>query len=497
MAGSGSALEPASGWRPASAWTAASAYRVRDDRLESSFGDDAMTLAPNSAARATPDGGAAQGVGGLTDLPVKVRLLGSFALVAVVAVAVAAVMSLALGDVRQALPEGLPPDAAAAIKQELVRARMLGLGLAGFAVVTGFVLAVLQARAVAGPVTRITEAMDRLAAGETDVALPAADSADEIGRMARAIGTFRDNAREVQRLQRERAEQQRREEDARQRQRQDMASELERVLDRVVGSVQGDIETMQREAQELLDARTQADQRIGDVNAATQTAHQLTESFAQSASELTRAIGDIEGRINQASEMSQKVSRDAQSTDETIQKLVEAADAITEIIDMIRDIAKRTNLLALNATVEAKRAGEYGKSFSVVASEIQKLSRRTNEATEHVETHISDIKRRTDETAQKVRGIIDGVNGINESAAEISSVMEQQARSAQQISDDVNRTRDQIETVRQSVEVVKEASQKAAETSKQVQQSADKVAKGVQEARGEVSGFLDQAVKQT
>ena len=99
------------------------------------------------------------------------------------------------------------------------------------------------------------------------------------------------------------------------------------------------------------------------------------------------------------------VSR-ADQTDERIGQLSRAAQQIGEVVKLITAIAEQTNLLALNATIEAARAGEAGRGFAVVASEVKSLASQTAKATDEISCHISGIQSATQ----------DSVNAIKETA---------------------------------------------------------------------------------
>src|SRR5690606_23140721 len=111
----------------------------------------------------------------------------------------------------------------------------------------------------------------------------------------------------------------------------------------------------------------------------------------------------------------------------------EAAQKIGEVVELISTIAEQTNLLALNATIEAARAGEAGKGFAVVASEVKGLAGQTAKATEEIAAQIRAVQAVSAEAADAIRGIGDTIARINDTAAAIAAAVEQQGAATSEI----------------------------------------------------------------
>lgn len=150
----------------------------------------------------------------------------------------------------------------------------------------------------------------------------------------------------------------------------------------------------------------------------------------------------------------QRLSGQVDSTAKVIDQVKQDSDAITSVLDVIRGIAEQTNLLALNAAIEAARAGEQGRGFAVVADEVRTLAQRTaqstmdiqrmieglqqgaTQATDSMRISLSQAQEGRDKVAQTgdiLAQVLQGINGINDKNTQIASAAEQQAAVADEI----------------------------------------------------------------
>jgi methyl-accepting chemotaxis protein len=364
---------------------------------------------------------------------------------------------------------------------------VVGIGIA--VVAAGLILSYLIGRSITRPLDGLSGAMARLAEGDTTTDIPATDAKDEIGRMARTVIVFRDNAVERERLARNEAESNR----ARERRSEAIGTTIARFEQSVaeaLAKVRGAADRLEGAASALNGA---ADAVSAETRAAEERVAAASENVgaaAASAEELSGSIGAIAQQAAKSTEVAHRAVAEAQRTVTTMSDLSNAASRIGEVIGLIQAIAGQTNLLALNATIEAARAGEAGRGFAVVASEVKSLAGQTGKATEEVAAQIGAIQSAAADAAQaiqQVNAIIEDMSGI---ATSVSAAVEEQNAAVGSIAEGVNRASSDARSGAQAMSRVAGRTQDARTTAGDVKALAEALAAEAESLDGEVLRFL-------
>ncbi len=247
--------------------------------------------------------------------------------------------------------------------------------------------------------------------------------------------------------------------------------------------------TMMDVSQQMGANAEEASSETNEVSASARTVRNSLQSVASAVEELTASIGEISSNANEASKMATGAVDMTESTHAVITQLGESSSKISDIIKLITSIAEQTNLLALNASIEAGRAGEAGKSFAVVASEVKQLSQEIAESAGNVRAQIEAIQSDTRNAVEAIREVSTTIQQINDIQAAIAGAVNQQAMTANEISQNINRAAEGSVNISDHVDSVAETARHTASGAGDTQAAASQLAEMASELQTFVSKF--------
>src|SRR5438034_7111704 len=180
----------------------------------------------------------------------------------------------------------------------------------------------------------------------------------------------------------------------------------------------------------------------------------------------------------------------ARVTNDRVSELSKAAGRIGDVVELINTIAEQTNLLALNATIEAARAGEAGRGFAVVASEVKSLAVQTAKATEEIASQILAVQGSTTTAVGAIRNIAGRMKEISSYTTAVAASVEQQNAATSEISDNVAGAAAGTGTMAAVLSDVAGAATATRSSAETVLSASRSVENAVAKLRGEVETFL-------
>ena len=252
------------------------------------------------------------------------------------------------------------------------------------------------------------------------------------------------------------------------------------------------------------------------LSAAEKQAVQITET-TDAVTSMTRSILQVSSNASQASQVAQRslqaatvgsqavqntiagmngIREQIQETSKRIKRLGESSQEIGEIVELISDITEQTNILALNAAIQAASAGEAGRGFTVVAEEVQRLAERSSEATKQIGAIVKTIQTDTNSAVaameKSTEGVVEGArlsDAAGKALTEIETVSNSLARLIQSISTATAAQTEEASTVTKNMQQIQEITSQTTQGTKLTAESVGQLTKLAEELRDSVAGF--------
>ncbi len=346
--------------------------------------------------------------------------------------------------------------------------------------------------AMARPIVGLASLTRAIANGELDREVSGVERKDELGDLSRAVAVLRDGQVERRRLAEQQEEGKRNAEAERKRVMLDLANRLDANVKRVLGSVEMSMKGLQDDAQSMNRLAVESSQQVVAVSSATQQASANVQTVAASSEELSASIAEISGQVAKSTTVAHDAVSEIDQANATMSELVDSSQKIGAVIRLINDIAEQTNLLALNATIEAARAGEAGKGFAVVASEVKNLANQTSKATEEITGQISTMRSATDEVAKAMGNVTTTIQQVNEISSSIAAAVEEQSAATREISANAQQAAAGTHQVSDSIGAVADAATQTGAAANRVLGATETLAAETAALAHEVEEFIAQ-----
>lgn len=345
------------------------------------------------------------------------------------------------------------------------------------------------ARRVIVPLNRIRDAMLKVARGDLAVQSGYTDRRDEIGALAGALETFKQQAVEKAQI-----EQQERERNAQTTNRQQAIEQyigqFEVQMQGTLGTLGNASDQMNTTSDGMAVVSSQTNARVQHAARASNEASANVQNVAAAAEELSASINDISRQASHAAGIASRAVNQARQTDHTVQGLAQSATRIGEVVGLINDIASQTNLLALNATIEAARAGQAGRGFAVVASEVKSLASQTAKATEDITEQIADIQKVANEAMEAIKSIGGIIGEVSEVATAIAAAVLEQGAATQEITRSTQQAADGTRDVSDNITGVSADADAAGAAAQNVKIASETLATQTRQLGSPVTSFL-------
>ena len=363
---------------------------------------------------------------------------------------------------------------------------VLALGAAGLGATTYFLHAYLSADVVKPLVVAAENARDLAAGRAAEMEVANLHRTDEIGDLARALNTVRKAAFKFQKL-REESEAERSEHlEALKR----LTDKFDKTVGEIVGSVASASSELQATAAAMATSAEQSSEQSQKVSSALVEASAGVTAAAAASDEFAMSIGEISRQASSSAELARKASTAAVDADETISELTESAAKVGKVVELISTIAQRTNLLALNASIEAARGGEAGRGFAVVATEVKELATQTGKATEQVAAQIRTMQDTTLASVTALRDIAEQIKQLETSAVSIAAAVDQQSVAGQDLARSIDLAARSAEQVSSNIAQVRESSLATGSAASQVLSSSTELETQATMLKAKASDFI-------
>jgi methyl-accepting chemotaxis protein len=268
-----------------------------------------------------------------------------------------------------------------------------------------------------------------------------------------------------------------------------LADNFETAVGEIVERVSSASTELEASAGTLTSNAERAQELTTMVAAASEEASTNVQSVASATEQMSSSVNEISRQVQESARMATDAVGQARINTERFSELSKVAGRIGDVVELINTIAEQTNLLALNATIEAARAGEAGRGFAVVASEVKALAEQTSKATGEIGQQITGIQAATHDSVNAIKDISGTIEKLSEISSTIAAAMEEQG--CQEISRNVQQASQGTQQVSANITDVQRGASETGSASAQVLTAAQSLSGDSNRLKLEVGKFLN------
>jgi len=350
-------------------------------------------------------------------------------------------------------------DTAAGAATRAQQSGWMVVGAAGIALLLAGAVGIWLARSMRTSIREVQQAVLAMSGGDF-TRRPRVTQHDEIGRMAIQLAAAQDAVRQT----------------------------LSGVVESA-GAVAAAAEELAAASGQVASGSEETSVQAGMVASAAEQVSRNVQAVAAGAEQMGASIREIAQNASEAAKVAQAATGAAATANDTVSRLGSSSAEIGNVVKLITQIAEQTNLLALNATIEAARAGEAGKGFAVVASEVKELAQETAKATEDIARRVEAIQTDTSGAVDSIGQIGSIIASINDYQLTIASAVEEQTATTNEMSRGVSEAATGSGEIASSITGVASASQTASQVLVQMGDSVSELARLSEDLRGRVATF--------
>lgn len=344
---------------------------------------------------------------------------------------------------------------------------------------------------IVNSIRAISDTTGMLAEGNNEVDIEPLERKDELGTIVESLKKFKENQLQVQKLTSEQEAMKHAQEQQRKKDMMALADQFDTQIGGLIDTMASASNTMQRTAETMQSIADETSNASQTVAASSEEASANVNNVAKAMEQMSAKSSEIAREISSARTKSNDAAVNAKTANDTVGNLNSLVENIGEVVVAIQGIAEQTNLLALNATIEAARAGEAGKGFAVVADEVKKLASETSKKTEEIGERIAEVQQATRNSVSAMERIIENVSEIDGSVTGVSGNVDEQNVTNQEIAQSISEASQGVQQVAQIIVEVQKGAGETGLSAQSVLTAARDVSELSENLKKSVQGFLN------